>query len=48
VLEKVYIYREEVYLGDFGYDRANGPDIKWDLSKEFEIKEQRNESEYHF
>ena len=53
VLEKVYVYREEVgYSGDFVYDRAIGTEIKWkdekDLTKEFEIKKQRNKSEYLF
>ncbi|KAI0055316.1 NAP-domain-containing protein [Artomyces pyxidatus] len=49
VLEKTYVYREEVgYSGDFVYDRAIGTDIKWkedkDLTKEFEIKKQRNKN----
>ncbi len=53
VLEKTYVYREEVgYSGDFVYDRAIGTEIKWkdekDLTKEFEIKKQRNKSECHF
>ncbi len=53
VLEKTYVYREEVgYSGDFVYDRAIGTDIKWkdekDLTKEFEIKKQRNKSACHF
>jgi nucleosome assembly protein 1-like 1 len=52
VLEKTYVYREEVgYSGDFVYDRAIGTDIKWkdekDLTKEFEIKKQRNKSVWH-
>jgi len=43
VLEKTYVYREEVgYSGDFVYDRAIGTEIRWkdekDLTKEFEIK----------
>jgi nucleosome assembly protein 1-like 1 len=51
VLEKTYLYQEEVgYSGDFVYDRALGTDIKWkeekDLTKEFEIKKQRNKSAY--
>lgn len=51
VLEKTYFYQEEVgYSGDFVYDRAIGTEIKWkdeqDLTKEFEIKKQRNKSEY--
>jgi len=49
VFEKTYVYREEVgYSGDFVYDRAIGTDIKWkdekDLTKEFEIKKQRNKN----
>lgn len=49
VLEKTYVYQEEVgYSGDFVYDRAIGTEIKWkedkDLTKEFEIKKQRNKS----
>jgi nucleosome assembly protein 1-like 1 len=49
VLEKTYLYQEEVgYTGDFVYDRAIGTEIKWkeekDLTKEFEIKKQRNKS----
>jgi nucleosome assembly protein 1-like 1 len=48
-LEKTYLYQEEVgYAGDFVYDHAIGADIKWkvdkDLTKEFEIKKQRNKS----
>ena len=51
VLDKTYVYREEVgYSGDFVYDRAIGTEIKWkdekDLTKEFEIKKQRNKSGY--
>lgn len=38
------------YAGDFVYDRAIGTDIKWkedkDLTKEFEIKKQRNKSRF--
>lgn len=50
VLTKTYIYQQEVgYTGDFIYDRAIGTEIKWkedkDLTKEFEIKKQRNKSE---
>ena len=50
VLEKTYLYQEEVgYSGDFMYDRAIGTEIKWkedkDLTKEFEVKKQRNKSE---
>ncbi|KDQ51371.1 hypothetical protein JAAARDRAFT_41221 [Jaapia argillacea MUCL 33604] len=49
VLEKTYLYQEEVgYSGDFVYDRAIGTEIKWkedkDLTKEFEIKKQRNKN----
>lgn len=49
-LTKTYIYQQEVgYSGDFIYDRAIGTEIKWkedkDLTKEFEIKKQRNKSE---
>ncbi|CAL1697113.1 unnamed protein product [Somion occarium] len=49
VLEKTYLYQEEVgYGGDFVYDRAIGTEIKWkedkDLTKEFEIKKQRNKN----
>ena len=49
ILEKTYLYQEEVgYSGDFVYDRALGTKIKWkedkDLTKEFEIKKQRNKS----
>ncbi|KAF9563487.1 NAP-domain-containing protein [Agrocybe pediades] len=49
VLEKTYLYQEEVgYSGDFVYDRAIGTTIKWkedkDLTKEFEIKKQRNKN----
>ncbi|KAF7970687.1 hypothetical protein HWV62_23290 [Athelia sp. TMB] len=48
-LEKTYVYQEEVgYGGDFVYDRAIGTPIKWkeekDLTKEFEIKKQRNKN----
>ena len=53
ILEKTYLYQEEVgYAGDFVYDRAIGTEIKWkedkDLTKEFEIKKQRNKSEFSF
>lgn len=53
ILEKTYLYQEEVgYAGDFVYDRAIGTEIKWkedkDLTKEFEIKKQRNKSESMF
>jgi nucleosome assembly protein 1-like 1 len=49
VLTKTYLYQEEVgYGGDFVYDRAEGCEIKWkedkDLTKEFEIKKQRNKN----
>ncbi|EIM91794.1 NAP-domain-containing protein [Stereum hirsutum FP-91666 SS1] len=48
-LEKTYVYQEEVgYTGDFVYDKAIGTEIKWkaekDLTKEFEIKKQRNKN----
>lgn len=49
LLEKTYLYQEEVgYSGDFVYDRSIGTEIKWkddkDLTKEFEIKKQRNKN----
>lgn len=49
-LTKTYIYQQEVgYSGDFVYDCAVGTDIKWkegkDLTREFEIRKQRNKSE---
>ncbi|KAF8629780.1 hypothetical protein AX17_005559 [Amanita inopinata Kibby_2008] len=49
ILQKTYLYQEEVgYSGDFVYDRAIGTEIKWkedkDLTKEFEIKKQRNKT----
>lgn len=49
LLEKTYLYLEEVgYSGDFLYDRAIGTEIKWkedkDLTKEIEIKKQRNKN----
>ncbi|KAF9471863.1 NAP-domain-containing protein [Pholiota conissans] len=49
ILEKTYLYQEELgYSGDFVYDRAIGTQIKWkedkDLTKEFEIKKQRNKN----
>ncbi|OBZ78712.1 hypothetical protein A0H81_00068 [Grifola frondosa] len=49
ILEKTYLYQEEVgYSGDFMYDRAIGTEIKWkedkDLTKEFEVKKQRNKN----
>ncbi|KAF8632369.1 hypothetical protein AX15_001904 [Amanita polypyramis BW_CC] len=49
ILEKTYVYRDEVgYSGDFMYDRSIGTEIKWkedkDLTKEFEIKKQRNKT----
>jgi len=48
-LEKTYYYQEEVgYSGDFLYDRAIGTIVQWkedkDLTKEFEIKKQRNKN----
>ena len=49
LLEKTYLYQATVgYGGDFIYDRAIGSEIKWkedkDLTKEFEIKKQRNKT----
>lgn len=49
VLEKTYFYKPEIdYSGDFVYDRARGTEIRWkeekDLTKEFEVKKQRNKS----
>jgi len=49
VLEKTYYYQSEVgYSGDFVYDRATGTEIRWkedkDLTKEYEIKKQRNKN----
>ncbi|KAF8801002.1 NAP-domain-containing protein [Phlegmacium glaucopus] len=49
ILEKTYLYQEEVgYSGDFIYDHAIGTKIQWkedkDLTKEFEIKKQRNKN----
>jgi nucleosome assembly protein 1-like 1 len=50
ILNKTYYYQPEVgYSGDFLYEKAVGTDIKWkgddkDLTKEFEIKKQRNKS----
>ncbi|KAL5522860.1 hypothetical protein ACEPAG_8878 [Sanghuangporus baumii] len=49
VLEKTYLYKPEIdYSGDFIYDRAVGTAIRWkedkDLTKEFEVKKQRNKS----
>jgi nucleosome assembly protein 1-like 1 len=51
LLEKSYFYGQEVdYTGEFVYDHANGTTIKWkedkDLTKEFEIKKQRNKSAF--
>ncbi|KAJ7474863.1 nucleosome assembly protein [Mycena latifolia] len=48
-LTKTYIYQSEVgYSGDFVYDRAVGTPIVWneekDLTKEWEIKKQRNKN----
>ncbi|KAF9526796.1 hypothetical protein CPB83DRAFT_857246 [Crepidotus variabilis] len=53
ILIKTYLYQEEVgYSGDFVYDRALGTPIKWkedkDLTKEYEIKKQRNKSIFLF
>ncbi|KAF8659950.1 hypothetical protein AX16_001686 [Volvariella volvacea WC 439] len=49
ILEKTYLYQQELgYTGDLVYDRAIGSEIKWkedkDLTKEFEIKKQRNKT----
>ncbi|KAF9028672.1 NAP-domain-containing protein [Hymenopellis radicata] len=48
-LEKTYYYQEKAgYFGDMAYDHAVGTEIKWkedkDLTKEFEIKKQRNKT----
>lgn len=48
-LTKTYIYQKEIgYSGDFVYDKAVGCPIAWkedkDLTKEFEIKKQRNKN----
>ena len=50
VLSKTYLYQTEVdYNGDFVYDKAIGADIRWkedkDLTKEFEVRKQRNKGE---
>lgn len=49
ILEKTYLYGQEVdYTGELVYDHATGTTIQWkedkDLTKEFEIKKQRNKS----
>jgi len=49
ILEKTYLYGQEVdYIGEFVYDHASGTTIQWkedkDLTKEFEIKKQRNKN----
>jgi len=49
ILEKSYFYGQEVdYTGEFVYDHATGITIQWkedkDLTKEFEIKKQRNKN----
>ncbi|ESK93400.1 nucleosome assembly protein [Moniliophthora roreri MCA 2997] len=49
VLTKTYTFQDELgYTGDFIYERAIGTEIKWkedkDLTKEFEIKKQRNKN----
>ena len=51
ILDKTYLYSAEVgYSGDFVYDCAIGTKIQWkedkDLTKEFEIKKQRNKSAF--
>lgn len=48
-LEKTYLYQKEIdYSGNFMYERSIGTKIQWkedkDLTKEFEIKKQRNKS----
>jgi nucleosome assembly protein 1-like 1 len=53
ILEKSYFYGQEVdYTGEFNYDHATGWTIQWkedkDLTKEFEIKKQRNKSAFFF
>jgi nucleosome assembly protein 1-like 1 len=53
ILDKTYLYSAEVgYSGDFVYDCAIGTKIQWkedkDLTKEFEIKKQRNKSALFF
>lgn len=53
VLEKTYLYKNEIdYLGDFIYDHASGTAIRWkdeqDLTKEFEVRKQRNKSMFTF
>jgi nucleosome assembly protein 1-like 1 len=49
ILEKTYLYGQEVDdTGEFVYDHATGTKIQWkedkDLTKEFEIKKQRNKN----
>ncbi|KAF5391160.1 hypothetical protein D9757_003106 [Collybiopsis confluens] len=49
VLDKSYLYQDEVgYSGDFVYYKGIGTEIKWkedkDLTKEYEIKKQRNKN----
>ena len=49
ILEKTYVYGQEVdYSGEFVYGNAIGTTIQWkedkDLTKEIEIKKQRNKS----
>ena len=51
ILEKSYFYGQEVdYFGEFVYELATGTTIQWkedkDLTKEFEIKKQRNKSAF--
>ena len=53
ILEKSYYYGQEVdYTGEFVYDHSVGATIQWkddkDLTKEFEIKKQRNKSAFFF
>lgn len=52
VLEKTYLYRPEIdWSGDYTYDRALGTQIHWkeekDLTKEVEVKKQRNKSMFY-
>ena len=49
ILEKTYVYGQDVdYFGEFVYGNAIGTTIQWkedkDLTKEIEIKKQRNKS----
>lgn len=51
ILEKTYLYGQEIdYSDEFVYDHSIGTTIQWkedkDLTKEFEIKKQRNKSAF--